>query len=611
MMTNDDLNNPEEENNQTGSAKNNLQSIAEATRRLTIVQVDPVQEPNLVQGECALRLELGRFGMQDMEFRMPTALIHRFASNLLMEAFSGSDVNGDEPTGPALALKDRVEQIVSGELEPNKQDAALLSSLFRDGLGCVISGILESQRGTDPDQRAAEIIQQTLRYIEATLRSQSSPEPRRRQRRHPSPAVPPGDYIEVPSPAAWRALHSVVQDPSRFQDGNPWPCAIPDNLDGTIEARPPIVDLQPYLEPDDEARLRDIMWQQVGQLGDLDADVLDILSDFWIRHARHPDQKVTCTVTYLLERRGMKRKKGGAGRRGGYYGTQENAIREAVGRICILWIDADIDTYEIQPGRKHPRKQRTRLSSRAFTVDTTAGQIRLDGRTEVQAFTYSPGALFGRFLFGPGRQTALQSVKALLYHPQKERWEKRLARYLPWQWKCDAKNGAGVKTFHLRTLLDAIAEQPNRARPGLTRDRLEQALERLQKDEVIRGWQYGPEWNEDHARQPGWLETWLAATVAIEPPEDIPNQYRSIALAAAEHRQALAPNQPARPDLPTRMRSHRKALGMSCLQVGEVLGVSGRAIGQWESGARTPSPATRKRIMRWLDGGTDGTDAGA
>lgn len=461
--------------------------------------------------------------------------------------------------------------------------------------------------------QALDRLEAELEADAETLALKGDAEKPERRRRHPSPAVPPGNYMEVPSPAAYRALQTVIQDPSRFQEGGPWPCAIPDNMDGIIEARPPEADLQPWFEPDEEARLRDDMWRQVGQLGDLDADVLDILSDFWIRHARYPDQKVTCTVSYLLERRGMKRKKGGAGRRGGYYGTQENAIRASVGRIGILLVSADIDTYETQPGKQRPRKERTRLSSRAFVVDTTAspGQMRLDGRTEVQAFTYSPGALFGRFLFGPGRQTALQSVKALSYHPQKERWEKRLARYLPWQWKCDAKNGGGVKTFRLRTLLDAIAEQPNRAHPTRTRDRLEQALDRLQKDGVIRGWQYGQEWEEDHARQPGWLETWLAATVAIEPPADIPEKYRSIATAAAEHRQALAPGPRARPDLPAQMRAHRKALGMSCLQVGEVLGVSGRAIGQWESGARTPSPATRKRIMRWLDSGTDGTDAGA
>jgi DNA-binding transcriptional regulator YiaG len=433
-----------------------------------------------------------------------------------------------------------------------------------------------------------------------------------KRRRIATPAGPAGDYLEIPSPAAWRALQSVVQDPSRFQDGSTWPCAILDNMEGSIEARPPIVDLQPYLEPDDEALLRDTMWQQVRNLGDLDADVLDILSDFWIRHARHPDQKVTCTVSYLLSARGLQRKKGGSGeRRGGYYSSQENAIREAVGRICILWINATIDTYETQPGKKRSTKQKSRLSSRAFVVDTTAGQIRLDGRTEVQAFTYSPGALFGRFLFGPGRQTALQSVKSLLYHPQKERWEKRLARYLPWQWKCDAKNGGGVKTFRLRTLLDAIAEQPNRARPTRTRDRMEQALERLQKDGVIRGWQYGPEWDEDHAGKHGWLETWLAATVSIEPPEDISKKYRRIAEAATGHRaeprrRALGPGQPATPDLPTRIRAHREALGMSCLQVGEVLGVSGRSVGQWESGTRKPSGTNRKRIMRWLEHGTDG-----
>ena len=450
-----------------------------------------------------------------------------------------------------------------------------------------------------------------LERLDAEIRAlegdAGEPKPER-LRRPPSPAVPDGDYMEVPASAGYRALQAVIQDPSRFQDGGPWPCAIHDNLNGIIEARPPEADLQPWFDPEEEARLRDCMWQQVGQLGDLDADVLDALSDFWIRHARHPDQKVVCTVSYLLERRGMKPKKSGAGRRGGYYASQENAIRAAVGRISILLVSADVDTYHPQPGKRRTRKEKKRVSSRAVVVDTTAGQMRLDGRTEVQAFTFCPGSIFAMFLFGPGRQVALQSVRALSYHQKNEWREKRLTRYLSWQWKCDAKNGGGVKTFRLRTLLDAIAEQPNTAHPSKTLERLVDALDRLKSDGVIGCWSPSPEWNAIDFGKPGWLQAWLEATVDIEPPGDISERYGS--LVADARRQALPPGPTRQPDLPARLRAHRKALGMSCLQVGEVLGVTGRAVGYWESGARKPAAGDRKRIMSWLDGGTDGTEAG-
>jgi len=81
--------------------------------------------------------------------------------------------------------------------------------------------------------------------------------------------------------------------------------------------------------------------------------------------------------------------------------------------------------------------------------------------------------VFAHFLAGPGRQTALLSAKALQYDPYRQTWEKRLTRYLSWQWRCEAHTGNYLQPFAVATLLTAIGYPVNRRRLTWQRDRLE------------------------------------------------------------------------------------------------------------------------------------------
>ena len=103
---------------------------------------------------------------------------------------------------------------------------------------------------------------------------------------------------------------------------------------------------------------------------------------------------------------------------------------QALGRVQSLWLQmAKVEVYEAtRTGRR--RATQKGIQSRAFVITDLFGQLRPDGFLDVEKFVFRPGQVFGHFLFGPGRQTALLSAQALHYDPLRQTWEKRLTRYL-------------------------------------------------------------------------------------------------------------------------------------------------------------------------------------
>ena len=279
------------------------------------------------------------------------------------------------------------------------------------------------------------------------------------------------------------------------------------------------MDDEPLVPPDDLDNWVRQMWQQRERLCDLDADVLDLLCHFYLQRAT-PEGDAVVDVDELLAKRGLKKKLSGTGRRGGYEAKQRKEMLHALSRVQNIWVQvADLTVYE-DNGRGHRRKTTLTIESRAFVTTDRMGQRRIDGFMDVCRFIFRPGKVLGKFLVGPGRQFALLSARAVEYDPHCQFWEKRLARYLSWQWRVRARSGDYMRSYRVATLLKAVGQEVNPKRPTRTRERLEQALDTLQTDEVVAGWQY-QSWDESRAARQQWMHAWLEATVLVEPPDAI------------------------------------------------------------------------------------------
>ena len=378
--------------------------------------------------------------------------------------------------------------------------------------------------------------------------------------------------LNVMNPSHYQALReALAHNTFAPVEGSPWPTA---NLSkgtakGLAELRPPCIDEQAFISPEEQETWSQMMWRQREELSDLDVDILDGLSAIWLQTARNSQDDALTGIDDLIAMRSLKPKRNGDGRDCGFRPEQRADVIRSLCHIQNLWLHmAELDVYPENNRRSRPTKQL--VQSRAFVVTDRLGQLRLDGCLDVQRIIFRPGKVFAIYLFGPGRQTALLSAKALQYDPYRQDWEKRLTRYFSWQWKCQARKGREATAYRVKTLTDAVGVTPQASRPIRTRERLEKALDVLLRDGVIAGWQY-ERWDELTGQKRGWLDDWLNTTVLVESPESIKEHYRRLdkSLAKVTITPATMLDEPS-----SLLRKARLAKSWTQLQAAEYFGIS-------------------------------------
>jgi DNA-binding XRE family transcriptional regulator len=437
-----------------------------------------------------------------------------------------------------------------------------------------------------------------------------------------SPAARSDDgHVVVPSPGHYIALQRALatRDFERVE-GSAFPRASLNRGEarGYAELRPVPPQHESMMSPAEIDAMAQRMWQQREELSDQDADTLDTISALWIGRARSASERVGVYIDDLLKARGLKPKRAGNLRRGGFEHEQRTALWRCLLHLQDLWIDIAEATLVEQDKLSGKRQRKTRtLQSRAFIMTDRIGQKRLDGTMDVEAILVTPGEAFGRFLLGPGRQVALLSSKALQYDPLRQKVEKRLARYLSWQWRIAAKRAEFVRRYKVATLLQEIDLDPRGPQPpSRIRSRLEKALDQLQGDRVIAGWQYGEGWREDKLPRQGWMDIWCEAHMIVEAPEAIRTAYQNLDQLAApsppppkkpKKRKEPKKKPPKQPkaakgiykDLAKRLKQRRLELGITQMVAAEQIRVSQGYIAQIERG-RKPSEEVAKKVLRWL-----------
>lgn len=415
-------------------------------------------------------------------------------------------------------------------------------------------------------------------------------------------SVPDLDHLPIPSPGHYFALQEALAK-NRFEpaDGTRFPRASLERggVKGHAELRQITPEEELLLPPEETEALARQMWRQREELSDTDADALDAVSASWLRRARSVEDRVAIHIDEILRMRGLKPKRGGSGRRGGFEPEQRADAFRSLLHLQDVWLDiAEVTVYEAEG--KSRRKPVTRsFQSRAFVMTDRVGQKRLDGTMDVEAVLVTPGTAFGRFLFGPGRQVALLSANALRYHPLRQQPEKRLLRYLSWQWRIGAGQAAFVRIYRISTLLEEVGIEVYEPKPTKTRDRLEKCLDALQEQGDIASWQYAEGWNEDALPRKGWVPLWLEARVTVEAPVPIREAYASIE-ELNRTTQARRLPQKAPDSIPGLIKARRKERGLSQTAAAAEIGISQPLLSQIETGRRTPSAAVWQKLEVWF-----------
>jgi hypothetical protein len=412
------------------------------------------------------------------------------------------------------------------------------------------------------------------------------------------------DHLIVLNPAHYQAIReSLAHNTFTTVEGVPWPAASLDTgpARGQVQLRPVVVEAQPWMSPEETDRWAQRMWEQRKELSDLDADALDALCALWLTQAQRVDEDVVGDIDALLTMRGLQPKRNGGGQAGGYRPEQRAAMWRAVLHVQNLWVYlTTVEVYQylgIRSRRRRSQLAEETVQSRVFAITDRLGHLRPDGFFDVEKFIFRPGKVFAHFLFGTGRQTALLAAQALRYDPLRQTWEKRLARYLSYQWRCKAYAGDLLQPFKVASLLEAVGTLVNSRKPFLTRARLEKALDTLLQDRLIAAWQYD-RWDEACTARRGWARVWLQATILIEPPESVRLHYQRL----ARHEEPTPLALPAPLTLGVRVRQRRQQLRLTLTQVAEQLGVSPSYLYRLEQGHRGKRPAAKlqQTCEKWL-----------
>ena len=381
----------------------------------------------------------------------------------------------------------------------------------------------------------------------------------------------------------FQALREALYKNSfRHSDGSPWPTAVFRGGDFVAQLKPPAVDNLPWFPEDNLRHLADSMWRQQRELSDRDADVLDGLCAIYLTQARTPADAAVVTIDQLLAMRGLKRKRGGGGRRGGYEVEQREDLMRSLSHIQNLWLDI----VEFVADGGAPDSNR-RLQSRPFVITDRMGKQGLDGSFEMEKFVFRPGKALATLIFGVGRQLGVLHHRALSYDPYRRRWEKRLTRYLSWWWPMVAETRDNASVFSVQMLLDAVGEAVDERYPGRTRKRLEDALQRLQDDQVISAWTYSGMVPAIGAGR-DWVQCWLSASVAIEATMSVRDYYRP---PYGEGDAALG----------RRLYRRRRDSGLSQILTADIFGIRQGHLSKIENGKLEPSTDLRRRIEAWLE----------
>lgn len=250
------------------------------------------------------------------------------------------------------------------------------------------------------------------------------------------------------------------------------------------------------------------------KINDATIDIFDIICANWIEN-KNAAGFARILANDILDSRGVSKLSDGT-----YHTKLKKDVADHISILSNLWVNiSKAPMYEMMDGRR--QKVINRLHGRLIIVGSYHGKEGEKKEVTPYSWTIMPGEVIQPFFLDPNKQFMLMTKRVLSYHPLKQIIEKRIARHLIWQFRLRQAKGDYLRPFNNERLLTAASIKIDRRNPLRSRDRLEEAFDCLERDNIISGWQYASEWNENSHSKKGWINDWLNLNIIFEPPKEI------------------------------------------------------------------------------------------
>jgi len=359
------------------------------------------------------------------------------------------------------------------------------------------------------------------------------------------------------------------------------------HLEGKIELK--------YKDEAEKKKLKKILTES----SELIVDLLDILNHIYIENSLSSYDLVDVKFDELLSFRQLKRKIGGAGRRGGFERLQREKVQEVLYVIQNLFVKIDRVIVYNRAG-----KVQKSIKGNVFNFyDMQNDVYSLEYSTFQHVFKIKVGKIFHDYLSGSSRQIKLLHKKTITYHTHQKLLEKKLIRYISWRWRTQARNSNYLQSIKMKTLLNQINYTIKKLSPARFRDRVEKALDQLLEDGIVGNWQY-EYWDENIVRKKFWIDDWLETKIIIFPPQIIISNYRML---EKSNKKFIENNlftfqqlEDVEKEIGAKVKEKRLQKKLTLKQVADTLNISSSYLSHIERGFKTPSYQIYLRINEWL-----------
>ncbi|MDM5215144.1 helix-turn-helix transcriptional regulator [Peribacillus sp. NJ4] len=368
--------------------------------------------------------------------------------------------------------------------------------------------------------------------------------------------------------------------------------------------------------------------QAITSMDDLTADIFDIVSILWMQQATHKDQMIHFHTDDALNLRRLQgRKEDLDGYQMSYRKKERDDIMKRLAALTTIWIRIEKENLRFINEDQGDFEEIGQVQfNPLFLVDSVTVAYRGDNPIGIYECSIRPGELLANFLYGSQRSSGLLALKTLEYHPIKQKYHKRLSRYLSWQWRIRQKSADYLRAYLIggdKGLLKVMDLDVNPRYGSRIKEQFEEILDTLQQDGIIKGWSYKENNLEKQIEQErNWFaNTWLKARVQIIPPNEITGMgdYQDLLLIEDQDydtenlltmlkgmtdREAVATREivEEKQVSPETINKERIDRGLSILEAAKEMGISHSTLSRYERNLiKRPYRVSLDKMKEWLN----------